>query len=325
MDIENDNGNGDIVPMNEKQLGVLTESAIARQAQEVQAAMIVAKKFPRDEDAALTRILKSCNRKGLAEVAMYEYSRGGTKICAPSIRMAEALAQAWGNLDFGIVELEQRNGESVVMSYAWDLETNCRQTKVFTVPHRRFTKTGSYPLVDPRDIYETVANNGARRLRACILGVIPGDIQDAAVRQCEETLSRDQTPLPDRIKEVLAKFAAIGISRERIEAKLQKSADAIQEQQLVWLLKNYQAIQDGVHNAANAFPEPVEPPSDKTKEPKSRAEGLKDRIKAKTKADAEALVAIAARKPEEKAPEQKPPEQPKREEAPVGDESWMRP
>ena len=183
------------------QKSTTSEMVISRQAQEVQAAMVIAKKFPRDESVAWSRVMTACQRKSLAEQAMYEYPRGGTKVTGPSIRLAEAMAQAWGNLDFGIVELEQKNGESQVMAYAWDLETNTRQTKIFSVPHIRGTKKGNIPLTDPRDIYEMVANQGARRLRACILGVIPGDVIDAAVDACQKTLAGgNKEPLIDRVR-----------------------------------------------------------------------------------------------------------------------------
>ena len=62
-----------------------TEMMISRQAQEVQAAMVIAKKFPRDEVESYNRIMQSCKRKSLAESAMYEYPRGGTKVTGPSI------------------------------------------------------------------------------------------------------------------------------------------------------------------------------------------------------------------------------------------------
>ena len=119
---------------------VTAAMATTRQAQEVQAAMIVAKHFPRDERVACDRILNACTRRSLAEGAIYSYSRGGTEVSGPSIRLAECIAQNWGNIDFGYIELEQKNGESQVMAYAWDLETNTRQSKVFSVPHRRDTK-----------------------------------------------------------------------------------------------------------------------------------------------------------------------------------------
>ena len=134
-----------------KQKTAPVEAMNARQMQEVKGMVFMAKQYPREENYALQRILKACERKSLAEQAVYEYPRGGTKVSGPSIRLAEAIAQNWGNIDFGIIELEQNQGESTVMAYAWDLETNTRQTKIFSVPHRRASKKGSYRLTDPRD------------------------------------------------------------------------------------------------------------------------------------------------------------------------------
>src|SRR5574340_1669066 len=166
----------------------IADATTQREVAEVQGAIVLAKKFPRNQIEAMDRILNACQRPSLAEGALYSYARGGTDITGPSIRLAEVAAQNWGNLQFGIRELEQRNGESTVEAYAWDMETNVRQAKVFQVAHKRHTKKGSYQLEDPRDIYEMVANQGARRLRACILAVIPGDVTEAAVAQCEATM-----------------------------------------------------------------------------------------------------------------------------------------
>jgi hypothetical protein len=77
----------------------------------------------------MDRILNACTRPTLAEAGALHLRRGGTEITGPSIRLAEALAQNWGNIQFGIRELEQRNGESTVEAFAWDIETNTRQTK----------------------------------------------------------------------------------------------------------------------------------------------------------------------------------------------------
>ena len=228
--------------------------ATTRASQEVQAAMVIAKRFPRDETAAIARILQSCKRKGLAEAAVYSFPRGGTTVEGPSIRLAEAMAQAWGNLDFGIVELEQKNGESQVMAYAWDLETNTRQTKIFAVPHKRHTKAGDYKLTDPRDIYEMVANNGARRLRACILGVIPGDVQDSALAECNKTLTTgNKEPLIDRVRAMLGAFAELGVTKDMIEARFQHKADTINEPEILALRKIYRSLTDGMAKREDFF------------------------------------------------------------------------
>lgn len=232
-----------------------TEMIISRQAQEVQAAMVIAKKFPRDEMESYNRIIKSCKRKTLADQSMYEYPRGKEKVSGPSIRLAEAIAQNWGNIDFGIVELEQKNGESQVMAYAWDLETNTRQSKIFSVKHVRTTKKGSYNLTDPRDIYELVANQGARRVRACILGLIPGDVIEAAVNQCNKTLLEgEKKPVQDITREMLGIFEEqFGVPQESIEKYIGCKAEAFSMNDLVRLKRVYRSLHDGMAKREDYF------------------------------------------------------------------------
>lgn len=225
----------------------------SRAIAEIQAAMVIAKKFPRDPVAAMDRILNTCARKSLAEQALYSYSRGGSDITGPSIRLAEAMAQIWGNIQFGIRELEQRNGESTVEAYAWDIETNTRQVKVFQVPHIRHTKKGSYRLEDPRDVYENVANQGARRLRACILGVIPGDVIEAAVNQCEVALKATADTSPEAMKKMVEAFGGFGVTQDQIEKRIQRRLDAIQPAQVVSLKKIYASLRDNMSSPADWF------------------------------------------------------------------------
>ena len=230
------------------------EERSTRAMAEVQASMVVAKRFPRDQNDAFARIMQACQRRSLAEVAMYAYPRGGQTVTGPSIRLAEAMAQAWGNIDFGIVELEQRKGESTMMAYAWDLETNTRQTKVFSVPHVRYKRSGPVPLEDPRDVYELTANQGARRMRACILGVIPGDVVEAAVARCEKTLaSGSQEPLQDRAKKMVAAFVDLGVTRAQIEQRIGHRLETITEPELIGLRKIYTSIKDHMSAPAEFF------------------------------------------------------------------------
>ena len=245
-----------------------TEMAVSRQAQEVQAAMIVAKKFPRDMTAAWNRIMQSCKRPSLASRAVYQYPRGGETITGPSIRLAEALAQSWGNLDFGTIELEQRTGESTVMSYCWDLETNVRQTKIFTVPHIRQTRNGQKVLTDPRDIYEMVANQGARRLRACILGVIPKDVVDDALAVCYQTMTQgNRGNLADAIRQTVAAFQEnLGIPQKCLEQYIGCKVEAFDGNAINNLRGVYQAIADGVARREDYFQLPKAEPEKQEQE-----------------------------------------------------------
>jgi hypothetical protein len=229
--------------------------ATTKAAQEVQAAIVMAKQCPRDQDAAFARIIAACKRRTLADAATYGYKRGGSEVTGPSIRLAEEIARNWGNLDVGFTELDQSGGRSSVQAYAWDLETNTRITRVFEVPHVRHTKGGTYPLTDPRDIYEAVANQAARRMRACILAAIPGDVVEAAVAQCEKTLTSGHAkPLRDRVRDAIALFAGIGVGKAQIEAKIQHSVDSMTERELLSLGKVFNGIRDGYATVEEAFP-----------------------------------------------------------------------
>lgn len=232
-----------------------TDMMVARQSQEVQAAMIAAKKFPRDELYALERIKKACQRPQLAENAIYNYPRGKQQVSGPSIRLAEAIAQNWGNVESGVIELDNNGDASTMMSYAWDLETNTRDAKIFTVKHWRDTKTGGYALTDVRDIYEATANFGARRKRACILAVIPADVVDMAVLECRSTLANsDKRPVTTILKEMLKAFKKdFAITQEQIEKYMDKKAADLLKEELVDLRGIYRAIRDGQAKVTDYF------------------------------------------------------------------------
>lgn len=234
---------------------VTAEMVTSRQTQEVQGQIIMAKRFPRDYVASCNRIMQACQRRGLAEKAMYEYPRGGQKVVGASIRLAEALAQNWGNISFGIVELEQKPGESQVMAYAWDLETNTRQEKIFSVPHVRSTKKGNVALTDPRDIYEMVANQGARRLRACILGIIPGDVVEDAMEQCSQTLiGETDKPIIDLVKDMAAVFKKeFSVPIEAIEKYIGCKSSAFSMNDLIRLRRVYTSLKDGMAKREEVF------------------------------------------------------------------------
>ena len=238
------------------QMGMVEES---RQLSEIKGKIFLAKQFPRDENLARERILSECKRTALAEAAVYTYQRGTSEVKGPSIRLAEVVARHWGNFDSGVVELEQRNGESTVKTYAWDLESNYRDEKIFTVKHLRDTKKGTYELKDSRDIYERVANDAARRKRACILAVIPGYIFDEAMEICEATL-KENVLKGGSIEEVRANtlkaFQQLkaDITEEHICTIVGKNEfDKISAEDITKLRHLYTAINDGFVKIDVAF------------------------------------------------------------------------
>lgn len=243
----------------------------SRAVSETQAAMIVARMNPRNEEGSYLKIIKACKRLTLANHAEYAYPRGGKMVTGATIRIAEVLAQNWGNITYGYRETGRVGDMSEVEAFAWDLEANTRVTRAFFVRHFRDTKTGGQKLKDERDKYEFVASQAQRRVRACILEIIPGDIVEAAVNQCRNTITAgDGTPLEDRIKAMLVKFDEIGVSQKMIEDRLQHKTKAIVGSELVSLTTIYKSINDGVADRKDFFNLDTAVSSDKKKKDKAK-------------------------------------------------------
>lgn len=257
---------------------------------EVQAAMVVARANPRDAIKAMDLILADCMRPTLADSAVYEYSRGGSAVSGPSIRLAESIARRWGNLECGVKELSRHNGYSECIAYAWDLETNFRDAKVFQVKHWRDTKKGGYAITDERDIYELVANMGARRKRACILAVIPGDVTEAAVKQCEATLRTKVEITEELLQSTLDAFANYGVTKEQLEKRIQRRFDTVQPAQLMNLRKIYNSLRDGMSVAGDWFEAPEAAPetAGDPPPPSTKTEAAKERMRSKSAEKSEA-------------------------------------
>lgn len=234
-------------------------AAVARATQEIQAALVIAQRFARDEVRVKSRILEACKRKELAEVAEYEYSRGGTRITGPTIDLLRAVANRWGNIRHGWAEVSrsttgQGPGVSSIRTFAWDLQTNAQAERTFSVVHWRDTQAGGYPLTDERDIYELLANNAARRVRACLEEVIDSDIVTAAIDQCRRTLREgEKVPLKDRAVSMVSAFSEYGVTQKMIETRLGNLLDAVSENQLASLRRIFKALKDGVGKREDYF------------------------------------------------------------------------
>ncbi len=257
--------------------GALAQATTSRDVAETQAMFLMASMRPRDPVKAMDRILNACTRVTLAEKSTYEYSRGGSDVNGPSIRLAEAIAQQWGNFDFGFREITRGIdpdgvGWSEVMAYAIDMETVTRKPIFFRVRHWRDTKKGGYALKDERDIYELMANMASRRVRNCILSLIPGDVVEAAVNQCATTLKTSADTSPEAITRMVEAFASFGVTKSQIEKRIQRRLDSIQPGQIVQLRRIYTSIADDMSRPEDWF-EPIaagEEPQPKAKAPQAK-------------------------------------------------------
>jgi hypothetical protein len=226
--------------------GALMAVEQVKAATEVQAALVTAQARPRDRQRVVDRILADCARLPFAEEATFEIPRGKLLVTGPSIRLAEAIAKRWGNMEAGVKELTRENGYSEAISYAWDYESNYRDVRTFTVAHWRDRRGGGYAVNDERQIYEMVANAGARRKRACILAVVDGDIVDAALKACEATLLGNVVVNQESISHMLERFAEFNVTPEQIRARLQWPIDALTPKMFLSLRRIFNSLADGM-------------------------------------------------------------------------------
>ena len=254
----------EIVVQNENPFAVgrprhVNEGAVAIEASravaEAQGKLVIAKNFPRNEVEAYAKAMQACKRKSLAEKATYSYTRSGSTISGPSIRLAEELARCWGNIDFGVKELSQKEGESEMQAYCWDMETNTISSQTFVVAHVRDTRNnGQQKLTTQRDIYENNANMAGRRLRARILAVLPPDLVEAAVAECKKTLAgSNDIPIADRIKKMAVAFEKFGIKPAVIEKRLGRKLDTMTADDISEYIGIYNSLKDGNTTVSDWF------------------------------------------------------------------------
>jgi len=247
------------------------QPAVARAVAEVQAGVVLALKTPRDPEAAYRQIIQNCRRPSLAERAVYEFPRGGNLVTGPSIHLVREIARHWKNIRSGLVEIQRENGASLVEAYAWDLEANIYDSRRFWVKHERKRGQLVVRLEDPRDIYEAIAAQGARYIRACLLSVLPSDIVEAAMEVCEKTMLEQLKGNTDQARQAMIKaFAEIGVPEASLNKFLGIPARRATPRQIFRLRRVYQAIKDGLVRAQDIFDLTVAPPPEKPKQRRGR-------------------------------------------------------
>jgi len=233
----------------------------SRAIAEAQGKLIIAKNFPRDENAAYANAIRSCKRPSMAEGAFYSFPRGKSNVSGPTIKFAEELARCWGNIDYGTKELSRDTGKSEMLAYAWDMETNTISSQTFTNPHYREVNGSMKELTSDRDIYENNANMAARRKRAMILAILPNWLVEDCIIECKRTIAgKNDEPLADRVRKMVVAFEKYGVSIDMIEKRLKRKISTMTSDDFVDYIGIFNAIKDKQSTVAEWF----EPPKQAT-------------------------------------------------------------
>lgn len=246
-----------------------SERAIA----EAQGQLVLAKRFPRDMNAAYRELLEACANRALAEAAFYSVPNRGQ---GPSIRLAEEIARVYGNFEYGHRELSRTDDRSEVEVYAWDKEKNNRSVRHITVMHTRDTKEGQKKLRDQKDIDDKIANVAAKQMRGRILALVPKWFSEAAQDACRKTLSgKSDKTVEQRVRDMVAAFQKWGVTIPLIEERIGHKLDAATTDDLIDLTAVYNSLKEGArvgdYFGASAAEDPAPKP----------ANSLKDKLAAK--------------------------------------------
>lgn len=249
---------------------VARAGTIAAAQREVESAVILAKRYPRNELEAYQRVMRACGRPNFAEKGNYAFPRGKRKdedgnwvsniVKGPSVYLARELAKAWGNIRFGYRITFDDVEEREIESWAWDLESNLYvsgssrfkklvQRKVWvkakTKGEKDYQET-QWVTPDERDLREATSKQASLLVRNCILQLIPADVVDDCRSKCEATKLKDVKEDPDRaMKAVVLGFSEINVSAEELEEVLGHPIGQCSPAEIVDLKGIYAAIRDG--------------------------------------------------------------------------------
>ncbi len=226
----------------------------SRAVAEVLGAIQVAQAVPRNLDAVRANMQELCTSLAVANEAFYEVPNRGSGM---SVHLARELARLYGNLDYGVRELSRADGHSEMQAWAWDQETNTRNTRSFIQPHEKSLKGGQRKtLTDLNDIYLSNQNTGAKAVRECIFAILPGWLKAEAGKLLEETLkSGGGVPLGERVAEAVQAFKGRGVSQKQLERRIGRDLAKWRNEDVAALLRIWGSItRDGVA-VAEFFPE----------------------------------------------------------------------
>lgn len=226
-------------------------AAAAEKQYEIQSAIAVAKRFPRNEDQAFGRLMKAADRTSFAEDAAYKFPRGGQPVEGASVNLAREAARVWGNIRYGLEIVRDDDVSRQIRGWAWDMESNTKVTAEddFQKLIQRRAKSGggtTWVTPDERDLRELTNRRGAILVRNCLLQLLPKDLIEDALDQCKVTLQKGAASDPDAArKKIILAFSSLNITPEMLEARAGHPLKECSPAEIAELRTIYKSIADG--------------------------------------------------------------------------------
>lgn len=216
---------------------------VASALQEIQGAMFMAKRFPRNFNHVFGRLMEACQRKTLAQIATYSFPRGGQTVSGPSVNLARVAAQTYGNIRFGLEVLRDDDESMLIRGWAWDVETNTKGSYEDSFKKLIYRKKGGWIKPDERDLRELVNRRGAILVRNALLHVLPRDLIEDAMEICRKTLRLNVKDPKSAAKHLILNFQQYGVTPEMLNGYI--GTDNWSADEIVDLTEVYNALKEG--------------------------------------------------------------------------------
>ena len=228
---------------------------------EIQAAVVLAKRFPRDEERAKASILAACDLENFAGGGYYSFPRGKKKnengewvsniISGGGIRLAREMKRNWSNIRSGFFITHDDDDARGIVAWAWDLEKNNRESAsdFFKKLIQRKTAEGNTTWItaNERELRELTFRRAAIIERNCLFSLFPSYFIDQCVETCKRTeAGGDKVDLKDKIAKMEKHFAQIGVTKEALERYLKKPVTACTREDVAELRGIAEGIKDGM-------------------------------------------------------------------------------
>lgn len=221
---------------------------------EIDCQIATAKQYPRNIKRSYEEALAMVTLdQETAESCMYCLPRGNKPIKGASVRLAEIVAYAWGNLH-AATRVTGNDGRFVTSeAVAWDLEKNIK----ISVEKKRSIrdKTGKTYNHDMQTVTANAAASIA--LRDAIFKVVPKNIINKLYDEAVKCALGDVKSLAQRRDRVLSYFQKLGVPLERVLAAVGvEKIEDMEAEHIEIIIGTANAIKEGSVSVENAFPDP---------------------------------------------------------------------
>jgi hypothetical protein len=224
--------------------------------EEIDVAISTAKKYPR----SLTKFRQDAMDMATVDIetagsCFYKLRRKNDRgedvsIEGPTIRLAEIVASAWGNMKFGARIIGQEDGFVIAQGVAHDLETNVSSTMEV---RRRITKKKGEKYGS--DMIGVTSNAAcAIAVRNAIFKTVPFTYVKQVYLAAKKTAVGDAKTLVERRQQMISEFSKMSVTLEQILEYTGKSGrDDIGLAEIEDLIGAFNAIKDGDTSVDEVF------------------------------------------------------------------------